>query len=643
MGIDEHSGRPFDGRYRLERRIGSGGMADVYLALDETLGREVALKILADRYARDPGFVERFRREASAAAGLNHPNIVAVYDRGQAEGTYYIAMEYLDGPTLKQEIVRRAPLPQEEAVGYAMDALRALDFAHRRGVVHRDVKPHNMVLTADGRLKVTDFGIARAQNTQQMTEVGSIVGTAQYLSPEQARGLEVGPPSDVYSMGIVLYEMLSGELPFTGDGAVDIAMKQVSEPPPPLRARNRLVSPALEQVVMRALAKDPGLRYGSARQMCDELERVRAGGGVSAETAQATQVLAAVGAGGSGGGGATRVLPAYEHAQGGGPPPGREPPPQPRRSLLPWLLVLVLLIASAAVGYIVYSKLTGTSGPAVPGSLIGRTCSAALAELRSDGLHGTCHTVTSSSGRRGKVISTDPTPGSHVSRGGSVVLNVGGGPKVINLPNLRGKQVSQAESALANLNLRWNLQSVNSPHFAQGLVVSTSPGPGPVAPGRFITLNVASGQVTVPNVSSKTCAQAQAALAKFTLTGTCQPQASATVPSGQAISTSPAAGTTAPQHSSVTINVSSGPGQTVVPAVLNDTQSQAQSQLQAQGLVAKFFLSHPVLDCTNPNQDGLVASQSPTGGTQAAQGTKVWMRLYKYDPTNPNCVPPPST
>ena len=226
-------GQLFDGRYVIERQIGSGGMADVYLATDQSLGRKVAIKILSDRYARDAAFIERFRREAAAAASLRHPNIVTVYDRGEAMGTSYIAMEYLDGPTLKEEITRRAPLPEPEAINYATQALAALDAAHRQGVVHRDVKPHNMVLTDEGRLKVTDFGIARAANTQQMTEVGSIVGTAQYLSPEQARGLAVGPESDIYSMGVVLYEMLSGELPFTGESAVDIAMKQVSDTPPP--------------------------------------------------------------------------------------------------------------------------------------------------------------------------------------------------------------------------------------------------------------------------------------------------------------------------------------------------------------------------------------------------------------------------
>ena len=360
MGTGVMIGELFDRRYRLERRLGAGGMADVYLATDQSLGRQVAIKILSDRYAQDDGFVERFRREASAAAGLNHQNIVAVYDRGQAEGTYYIAMEFLDGPTLKDEIVRRAPLPEAEAVNWATQALDALDFAHKRGIIHRDVKPHNMVLTEDGRLKVTDFGIARAQNTQQMTEVGSIVGTAQYLSPEQARGLAVGPQSDLYSMGIVLYEMLTGELPFTGDGAVDIAMKQVSDAPPSLRARNRLVSPALEQVVMRALAKDPALRHPSARAMADELRRVSRGGPVSSDTHQATAVIAAYP-------GAAEATPTSVIAT----PPSPAAPPGPKRSAMPWILVILLLAASAAIGFIVYQQLQGKSGITVPASLIG--------------------------------------------------------------------------------------------------------------------------------------------------------------------------------------------------------------------------------------------------------------------------------
>ena len=204
--------RVFDKRYVIKRKLGSGGMADVYLAEDQELGRQVALKLLDDRHASDEQFVERFRREAQSAAGLNHPSIVSIFDRGYAEGTYYIAMEFLDGRTLKELLIKNGPTPVPIAIDYARQILGALAFAHRNGIVHRDIKPHNIVVGGDGRLKVTDFGIARS-GASQMTEAGSIVGTAQYLSPEQARGAPVDPRSDLYSLGIVLYEMLNGTLP----------------------------------------------------------------------------------------------------------------------------------------------------------------------------------------------------------------------------------------------------------------------------------------------------------------------------------------------------------------------------------------------------------------------------------------------
>ena len=227
----------FDGRYKIIRKLGAGGMANVYLAEDQELGRRVAIKILNERHANDEQFVDRFRREAKHAAGLSHPNIVAIYDRGEAEGTYYIAMEYLDGRSLKELIVARGPAPVNVAIDYARKILDALRFAHRNGIVHRDIKPHNVIVDAEGRVKVTDFGIARA-GTSQMTEVGSIIGTAQYLSPEQAKGAPVDQTSDLYSVGIVLYELLTGKVPFTGDSPVEIAMKHISavpEPPSSLR------------------------------------------------------------------------------------------------------------------------------------------------------------------------------------------------------------------------------------------------------------------------------------------------------------------------------------------------------------------------------------------------------------------------
>src|SRR6266404_6226726 len=298
MAGNRHDG-VFDRRYLIQRKLGSGGMADVYLADDQELGRQVALKMLNERHASDDQFVERFRREAQSAAGLNHPNIVSIFDRGRAEGTYYIAMEYLDGRTLKELLVRNGPTPIPIAIDYARQILGALSFAHRNGIIHRDIKPHNIVVGGDGRLKVTDFGIARS-GASQMTEAGSIVGTAQYLSPEQARGAPVDPRSDLYSLGIVLYEMLTGNVPFTGDTPLEIAMKHLSEVPVPPSELRDDVPDDLDLVVLRALAKDPEDRYQTADEMNADLARIQRGLSVSSETTDAaTAVLAGAGISGA--------------------------------------------------------------------------------------------------------------------------------------------------------------------------------------------------------------------------------------------------------------------------------------------------------------------------------------------------------
>src|SRR5213082_2237245 len=282
----------FHGRYKIMRKLGSGGMANVYLAEDQELGRRVAIKILNDRHAGDEQFIERFRREAKNAAALSHPNIVSIYDRGEAEGTYYIAMEYLDGRSLKELIVSRGPAPVNVPIDYVRQILAALRFAHRHGIVHRDIKPHNVLVDAEGRLKVTDFGIARA-GASQMTEAGSIIGTAQYLSPEQAKGAPVDQTSDLYSIGVVLYELLTGVVPFTGDTPVEIAMKHLSSPPEPPSAKRADVPRDLDLVVMRALAKDPSERYQSAEEMDADLRRIARGAAVSPATEEAATAIIA--------------------------------------------------------------------------------------------------------------------------------------------------------------------------------------------------------------------------------------------------------------------------------------------------------------------------------------------------------------
>ena len=264
-----------DGRYRAQRRLGSGGMAEVWCAEDEVLGRRVALKLMGGRFAEDPEFRERFRREAQAAAGLTHPNIVAIFDRSEWDGTPYIAMELVDGRTLKELVTERGPLPPEIAISLTEQILRALGYAHRRGIVHRDIKPQNVIIDGEGQAKVADFGIARAGETSEMTQAGAIVGTMQYLSPEQAEGHPVDRRADLYSAGIVLYELLTGQVPFDGEAPISIAIKQINERPVPPRQLEPGIPPALEAVVLRALEKDPARRYQNAEEFIAALEQAR--------------------------------------------------------------------------------------------------------------------------------------------------------------------------------------------------------------------------------------------------------------------------------------------------------------------------------------------------------------------------------
>src|ERR1700754_3166157 len=263
-----------DGRYRAQKRIGTGGMAEVWCAEDEVLGRRVALKLMGGRFAEDPEFRERFRREAQAAAGLAHPNIVAIFDRSEWEGTPYIAMELVDGPTLKEVVTDRGPLPPDMAVAMTEQILSALAFAHKRGIVHRDIKPQNVLIDREGVAKVADFGIARAGNSE-MTQTGAIVGTVQYISPQQAQGLPGDRRTDLYSAGVVLYELLTGRVPFEGEAPVSIALKQVSERPVPPSQLRPGIPAAREAAVLRALDKAPAARSQSAEQFTAALEQAR--------------------------------------------------------------------------------------------------------------------------------------------------------------------------------------------------------------------------------------------------------------------------------------------------------------------------------------------------------------------------------
>jgi serine/threonine-protein kinase len=617
---DTMIGRTFDKRYVIERKLGSGGMADVYLAEDQELGRRVALKLLDDRHASDEQFVERFRREAQSAAGLNHPNIVSIFDRGYAEGTYYIAMEFLDGRTLKELLVRNGPTPVPIAIDYARQILGALAFAHRNGIVHRDIKPHNIIVGSDGRLKVTDFGIARS-GASQMTEAGSIVGTAQYLSPEQARGAPVDPRSDLYSLGIVLYEMLTGKVPFTGDTPVEIAMKHLSQvPDPPSKLRSG-VPHDLDAVVMRALSKEPDQRYGSAEEMDADLARVARGVAVSRETEDAlTQVLSGAAATSAA---ATMVQrPRTAIAPPPAPPVYRpagsyyeEPPPG--RSIWPWLLALGLIIAGAIGGWFLYTKiqdqLNSNKPVAVPDVLLLQKNLARM-KVEQAGLTVRIVSKPDDTVPRGQVSDENPGGGSKVGKGSTVTLTVSSGKPKVQVPDVRGRSVTDAVTALAQLGLNPRVVRIFSPQQPD-TVTGQFPSPGDkVVKGTSVRINVSRGAkpVPVPDVTGQPYANAKSALEGqgFVVT---RNDIQSDQAQGVVVSQDPPAGSDVSKGSKVTLSVSKGPATTTVPDVTTQNQAAAESILRGSGFtVAVVF--EPVND---PSQDGIVISQDPAAGADA--------------------------
>src|SRR5262245_60241571 len=418
------TGTLFAGRYRVTRKIGGGGMADVYLAEDQELGRRVAIKILHNRYANDEQFVERFRREATHAAGLSHPNIVAIFDRGEADGSYFIVMEYVEGRTLKELIRSRGPCPIPVAIAYTRQILSALRYAHRSGVVHRDIKPHNVIVDPEGVVKVTDFGIARA-GASQMTEEGAIIGTAQYLSPEQARGAPVDQTSDLCSTGVVLFELLTARVPFNGESPVEIAMKHIAEPP---RAPSKLrpeVPEDLDLVVARALAKEPKDRYQSAAAMDSDLEAVARGGHVPVETIEAATMVLGAGAVDT-----TAATQVRRPRTGGDIPPDSDPMRRRTRPRWPWFAGAGAALALIVLGFLRYpwisDQVSGSDQVAVP-YVVALQEAAARGEITERGLVPRVRRMASSDVEEGVVIAQRPQEGTRVDDGSVVIIDVSSG------------------------------------------------------------------------------------------------------------------------------------------------------------------------------------------------------------------------
>jgi eukaryotic-like serine/threonine-protein kinase len=610
-----------DGRYRVIGHVGSGGMADVYRAEDTHLGRTVALKLLYRRFAQDQEFVERFRREASAAAALQHPNVVSVYDRGEYDGTYYIAMEFCEGNSLKEVIAREAPLEPQRAIELTKTILLAARFAHRRGVIHRDLKPHNVIIGPGGAgdgVKVADFGIARA-GASEITEVGAIMGTAQYLSPEQAQGHSVTEASDLYSIGVVLFEMLTGRPPFEGDSVVAIALKHVNQPPPSPREVRPEIPLELEAVVLKALAKRSEDRYSDADSFIRDLEsveRVLAGQAPDSETtARFTPPLQQAGG---------VALPAAT-VEGQGAPPSEveaeqpreadeEPPPGAgRRSVA--VLLAVLALAAIGVGGFLLLRGEQVEVPLV----LGQNVESAKAELAAAGFKVDIDRRTDPA-PVDIVFRQVPRATEKVDKGSVVTLFVSNGPSTVKVPDVLGLTEDAARKRLRRAGLRPAVEQEGSTKVLEGSVIRSDPGPGvAIERDSKVTLVVSTGpeEKTVPDVVGADQEDAASRLSKEGLTVVVRERASSE-PVDTVVDQTPAAGQLVDEGSTVTIFVSNGKLEQV-PDVIDRGQAEAETKIRGAG----FTPSVKFRQVVNPDKNGNVLSQTPRSGKEHRRGATV--------------------
>jgi eukaryotic-like serine/threonine-protein kinase len=585
--------RLLGGRYELDGVVGRGGMAEVYRARDIRLDRIVAIKTLRADLARDQIFQARFRREAQSAASLNHPNIVAVYDTGEDMATGvpvpYIVMEFVDGRTVRDLLQDGHRLLPERSLEIIDGVLRALDYSHQAGIVHRDIKPGNVMVTRNGDIKVMDFGIARAMSDAQatMTQTAQVIGTAQYLSPEQARGERVDSRSDLYSTGCLLYELLTGRPPFTGDSPVAIAYQHVRENPVPPSRVDPDVPPWADAIVLKAMAKSPADRYQTAADMRADLQRAASGLPVAAapptraDLYQGTQRMNADQMGGR-----TSAIPPvgdYDYAGGGGYDRGQ----RGGRRWIPWVLGLVLVLGVVAgVGYYL---LAGGKTYSVP-LVNGQTVAQAQKQIAANNLRSTVIDESSSSVAKGLVISSNPAQGNNVAANTLVTLYASTGVAPVSVPSVVGQQESQAESTLQAKGFNVSVKSDPSSTQPSGTVVSQSPNGGTAAPGSTVTITVSGGAVTVPSVIGDSQATASQILTTAGFSVTVQPGSGPSQYSnGTVFSQQPGANGTASKGSTITIFVQNGasaspsPSPSTAPSA-SDTPSPAASNGLVSGL-----------------------------------------------------------
>jgi serine/threonine protein kinase len=622
---DVNEGSVVDGRYRVLKRIGSGGMADVWLVDDTHLQRRVALKVLHGRFSQDREFVERFRREAEAAAALQHPNIVAVFDRGEFEGSYYIAMQYVEGRTLKQ--LSDAGLDPEQAVRLIRQVLEAAGFAHRHGIVHRDLKPQNVIVDAEGKAIVTDFGIARA-GVSEITQTGSVMGTPHYLSPEQAQGMEVTSVSDLYSIGVMLYEALTGRVPFEGESAVAVAMKQVSQMPQRPSSVNPRVSPALDAVVMRALEKDPGQRFQSADAFIAALDAaLEAPGPLAGGTAAFAPLPPVV------------ATPAEKGAE----EPDSDEERRKKRRRRAWLLVGIAVLIGALAGFAL-TRDTTTDVPNVTGNQL----NVAISLLQQDGFPVREVKRVERNSPQNTVLEQDPAASPPAEKASlscallnfscakpAVTLTVSAGPGSAKVPPTAGFTRATAEAKLEKAGFGIQVEDAHSTSVSAGVVVHSTPSAGTAATrGSDVLLTISTGpklaKVPVLVGAQRTVAVQQ--IRSRGLVASVSEETSSS-PVGQVVRQSPSAGSEVEPGSTVSIVVSKGQQKVTVPSLIGELRSEAVTTLREAGL--KPIVSEQETEASS--KVGHVIDQLPSSGAKVERGSEVTVVIGKVasEPTKP--------
>lgn len=655
------------GRYEVRSLIGRGGMAEVHLGFDTRLSRVVAIKMLRRDLAQDSIFQARFRREAQSAASLNHPNIVAVYDTGEeiiedavgrSIAVPYIVMEYVEGHTVKDLISDGTAVPINEAVEIVSGVLSALDYSHANHLVHRDIKPGNIMLTSDGKIKVMDFGIARALTDSQatMTQTNAVVGTAQYLSPEQARGETVDARSDLYSTGVVLFELLTGRPPFKGDSAVAVAYQHVEQIPPTPSSILSDIPDSLDRVVLKALAKNREDRYPTAAAMLSDLQRVSRGLDVAAPPADswATEVLPTAGRVGAqtaatmpmsavaprGGGGqataatSTALPPVAERADAA----EEASKARKRRTAI---IASVVVIALLLIGGSVWALTRRAAAPetvAVP-TVVGLSQANAKAQIEAAGFVWELNPekVASDSVEEGSVASTDPAGGTQAEKGSTVRVTISSGPDSVVLPdNLVGMTPEDARKAIEALGLKWELDSskVASDTVAEGKVAQTNPSPGSkVKAGQTIRVYLSSGsdEVEVPDLDGMSQDQARSALKAVGLELGNVTSVDSEKDKDRIVAQDPVTGTKVKKGTTIGVSVSNGKtAQVEIPTVVGTSSEDAQAQLKALGL------NVTVEEVAGNQPAGQVLSIEPGEGSKVEKNSTVKLKVSKGAPAGNN-------